>query len=52
MSDLVAMLRSAHENPLATEYDHRQLLLLAANAIDAQKITIKNLIIELARAKK
>lgn len=50
-SDLIAMLRAAHEEPFATEYDHRNLLLMAANALEQQKETIWNLIVELARAK-
>jgi hypothetical protein len=50
-SDLIAMLRAAHEDPFATEYDPRSLLLLAANALEQQKETIWNLIVELARAK-
>lgn len=50
-SDLVAMLRSAHAEPFSTEHDHRHLLLLAANALEQQRETIWNLIVELAKAK-
>jgi len=50
-SDLIALLRAAHEAPFSTEYDHRQLLLMAANALERQKETIWNLIVELAKAK-
>jgi hypothetical protein len=50
-SDLISMLRSAYEQPFSTDHDPRHLLLLAANALERQKETIWNLIVELAKAK-
>lgn len=50
-SDLVAMLRAAYDDPFSTDHDPRALLILAANALEQQRDTIRNLIVELAKAK-
>lgn len=37
-ADIVAACRAAHQNPFATEYDHRHLLALAADEIERRTL--------------
>jgi hypothetical protein len=45
--DLIQALREAHSEP--EPRDHRQLLLVAADALENQKQVIRNLILEVAK---